>query len=219
MVSSSSAAVAIVDPAERDSKYSGNMAQYLVDLHDAGATFDFCGGMLFQLVLSDALRAHLVGAASTFEQGSKSNVVTVQDASKYRMHQMEEYSQTPAADNLSVFHGREIRNVPWANGGFGFVLQLSLADGNDPEGWTEKEIQGYDGWGHDSGRDWRTGERQEQEGVVDFREKFGPKSFGLHHRFYLHWDAMNRLWLSAEDGCEGTPAHANPVKNFFRGLL
>ena len=25
-------------------------------------------------------------------------------------------------------------------------------------------------------------------------------------RFYLHFDKKNRLWLSAEDGCEGTPA-------------
>ena len=39
-----------------------------------------------------------------------------------------------------------------------FELQLSHSD-NDPEGWTEGEVKGYDGWGHDSQRDWRKGDR------------------------------------------------------------
>eukprot|EP00957_Ditylum_brightwellii_P020492 1544473-Ditylum_brightwellii.AAC.1 len=77
---------------------------------------------------------------------------------------------------------------------------------NDPQGWTTQEVEGYDGWGHDVGRVWRTGERLEQEGVVDFRKTFGQDSFTLCHRFYLHLDGRNRLWLSAEDGCEGTPS-------------
>ena len=51
------------DPTARDARYAGNNAQYLVDLHDAAATFDFCGGMYFQLKLSDALRAHLITVA------------------------------------------------------------------------------------------------------------------------------------------------------------
>jgi hypothetical protein len=62
---------------------------------------------------------------------------------------------------------------------------------------------GHDGWGHDSSHDWRTGERLEQEGFTNVREQFGPKSFSLHHKFHVHWDAMNWLWLSAKDGCEG----------------
>lgn len=33
-------------PSERDDRYQGNIAQYLIDLHDDGATFDFCGGTL-----------------------------------------------------------------------------------------------------------------------------------------------------------------------------
>jgi hypothetical protein len=38
-------------PSERRSHYNAdsNVAQYLVDLHDNKATFDFCGGMMFQL--------------------------------------------------------------------------------------------------------------------------------------------------------------------------
>ena len=48
----------LYEPATR-AAYNGNLAQYLVDLHDARATFDFCGGMMFQLVLSPALRRHL----------------------------------------------------------------------------------------------------------------------------------------------------------------
>ena len=71
---------------------------------------------------------------------------------------------------------------------------------------TAQEISGYDGWGHDVSRVWRDGVRLESEGFTGFRSKFGEKSFTLNHRFYLHLDAENRLWLSAEDGCEGTPA-------------
>lgn len=48
-----------------DDKFTGNVAQYLVDLHDSKAAFDFCGGMLFQLRLSDMLRADLVERAKS----------------------------------------------------------------------------------------------------------------------------------------------------------
>ena len=39
---------AVADPVERDAKYGSplNAEQYLVDLHDAKAPFDFCGGDL-----------------------------------------------------------------------------------------------------------------------------------------------------------------------------
>ena len=91
----------------------------------------------------------------------------------------------------------------------GFVLHLSYAGAgasDDPEGWTPQEVGGYDGWGHDSQRTWRNGERLEGEGARGFAAKFGPASLTLHHRFYLHLDQRNQLWLSAEDGCEGHPA-------------
>ena len=39
------------EPASRNEHYKDNLAQYLVDLHDAKATFDFCGGMMFQVRL------------------------------------------------------------------------------------------------------------------------------------------------------------------------
>ena len=43
----------LYDPAQRDFHYKGNIAQYLVDLHDADACFKFYGGpeygnMMFQ---------------------------------------------------------------------------------------------------------------------------------------------------------------------------
>ena len=98
---------------------------------------------------------------------------------------------------------RQVREVPDATGGMGFALHLSLANGDDPEGWTSDELAGYDGWGHDSGRVWRKGDRLEAEGFETFRSKFGQDAFTLHHRFYLHFDRQDRLWLSAEDGCEG----------------
>ena len=92
------------------------------------------------------------------------------------------YSQDANADNVQIFHGREIRQVPHAAGGMGFVLQLSMAK-DDPEGWTPEEVNEYDGWGHDSGRNWRNVDRWEQEGFKDVKNKFGDRAFGLHHRF------------------------------------
>ena len=195
----------LYDPAARDAHYGTpqNVAQYLVDLHDAKACFDFCGGMMFQLVLSDALRGHLDGVAKAQNCGEQPVVF---DAAKARMQHIPDYTQAAAADNVKLFHGREVRQVPTAAGGMSFVLHLSLADGKDPEGWTPPEVAGYDGWGHDSKRTWRKGDRLESEGFASFRSKFGEAAFALHHRFYLHFDRANRLWLSAEDGCEGTPA-------------
>jgi hypothetical protein len=189
------------EPSTREG-YGSNMAQYLVDLHDSRSVFDFCGGMLFQLSLTDALRSHL----SAVSGGSGEGQLVVCDAATDRMAKMAGYDRSAFADNRRLFHGREIRQVPAAEGGMGFVLQLSLAEGGDPEGWTAQEIAGYDGWGHDAGRVWRDGARLEREGFTAFRTKYGDKAFTLNHRFYLHLDADNRLWLSAEDGCEGTPA-------------
>ena len=171
-----------------------NGAQYLLDLHDTKSVFDFCGGMLFQLVLSDALRSRLLEAAEQPE---------VYDAATNRMAKMPGYAKNADADNVRLFHGREVRNVPTAAGGMNFVLHLSLANGEDAEGWSKEEIAGYDGWGHDQGRVWRQGPTLEAEGFDGFRAKFGPKAFTLHHRFYWHLDRTNQLWLSAEDGCEG----------------
>lgn len=199
--SAESSSTHLFSPKERDAHYDGNIAQYLVDLHNNKCTFNFCGGMMFQLVLSEKLKAHLEEVAA-----SGGNQPVVFDASHPRMHQISDYSQSAAADNIRIFHGREIRQVPHATGGMGFVLQLSHSDEDDPEGWTSEEVKGYDGWGHDSGRVWRNGDRLEKEGFTDFRSRFGPKSFALHHRFYLHYDRGNSMWLSAEDGCEGTPA-------------
>jgi len=190
-------------PDERDAHYDGNTAQYLVDLHNEKATFNFCGGMMFQLVLSEKLKAHLEGVAAS---NTKETQPVVFDASHPRLENISGYKPAADADNIRVFHGREIRSVPDATGGFGFVLQLSHSDENDPEGWTSAEVEGYDGWGHDSGRVWRKGDRLESEGFSDFRSRFGPKAFALHHRFYLHYDRGNAMWLSAEDGCEGTPS-------------
>ncbi|KAL3917600.1 MAG: hypothetical protein SGARI_007669 [Bacillariaceae sp.] len=121
------------------------------------------------------------------------------------MFQTPNYCQSADADNIRLFQGREIRQVPNASGGMNFVLQLSHSE-EDPQGWTAEEVKGYDGWGHDSGRVWRQGDQLVNEGFKDFQETFGPKAFGLHHRFYLHFDSENRMWLAAEDGCEGTPA-------------
>jgi len=182
------------NPTCRDRDYADNAAKYLVDLHEKKAVFDFCGGMMFQLVLTDALVAKL--------RGPDAPNVVIQDASARRMSQVPGYDKSNFADDATFFHGREVHKVPNAAGGMNFVLQLS-ASGKDPDGWVAGERDGYDGWGHDSSRVWRDGKRLEDEGVAGFRERYGPNSFTLNHRCYLHLDATNQLWLSAEDGCEG----------------
>jgi len=93
-----------------------------------------------------------------------------------------------------------------------------MANNNDPEGWSNEEISEYDGWGHDAGRKSRKANDYENEGFRKFKEMFGQKAFGLHNRFYLHYDGMYRMWLSAEDGCEGTPGNSvkqNPISRMF----
>lgn len=206
-------APSLFEPAQRDEQYGSNVAQYLLDLHDNKGTFNFCGGMMFQLMLSDKLHQNLLTVASG--DGKQPEIF---DASKPRMFLVPGYSKTGDADNSQFFHGRELRKVPGAEGGFGFVLQLSLANGDDPEGWSKEEISGYDGWEHDVQRKWRTAADYEAEGFKDFKQKFGDNAFGLNHRFYLHLDSADRMWLSAEDGCEGTPAIAgntNPISRMF----
>ena len=121
------------------------------------------------------------------------------------------YQQSSDADNVAIFHGREVRGVRGAAGGMNFVLHLSDTDEEDPEGWSLEERRDYNGWRHDSGRPWRKLEQWEAEGVSEFREKVGSKAYGLHHRFYFHLDDENRLWLSAEDGCEGYAADASSI--------
>lgn len=153
---------------------------------------------MFQLILSDKLRDELLEVAKNRETD-----VAVFDTSIDRMAKMPKYSQSAEADGIHIFHGREIRKVANAAGGMGFVLQLSSASSEDPEGWTPQERKEYNGWAHDSGRHWRRGDELHNEGYDSFRSKFGPSAFTLHHRFYWHVDRRGGLWLAAEDGCEG----------------
>lgn len=204
-------------------RYGTNIARYLLDLHDEGATFNFCGGMMFQLQLTDMLRSHLEGVASS----STSSQPIIHPSSMPLMNRIPNYEKSSFADNASVFHGRELRKVDGANGGMGFVLQLSYADpagssipgkGDkgataswsgkkvDPQGWSCDEIATYDGWRSDQVRRWRDARTYESEGFITFSNVFGEKAFGLNHRFFLHFDDRSGMWLCAEDGCEGTPS-------------
>lgn len=204
------------DPSARDAHYGGgggglNVAQYLLDLHGTpGSALNFCGGMMFGLVLSDKLKAHLADVASAGAGDSRQPVVY--GAETRRMAQRAGYTQDAAADNAAVFHGREVRKVPDAAGGMGFVIHLSFAgeEKEDKEGWTSEEISEYSGWLSDQQRRWRDGKLLQSEGFESFGAKFGPEAFTLHHRFYLHLDGGGAMWLAAEDGCEGTPAPPPP---------
>lgn len=170
---------------------------------------------MFQLHLTSKLRERLAKVADG-DGGSGSQPV-VHGAEFARMFQTPDYSKSASADNVRYFHGREIRQVPDAAGGRGFVLELSDSE-NDPEGWCREEVEGYDGWGHDSGRRWMKVGDWENEGVRNIRDNYGDEAFGLNHRFYLHYDASNQFWLSAEDGCEGKAAEAKR-RGYFQGLF
>lgn len=169
------------------------------------------------VVLSDVLRDHLGKVAAN--GGDSSEQPTIAPSSQGLMSSLPNYEQSAAADNIQTFHGREVRKVRDAAGGMGFVLHLSLANGNDPEGWTAQEISGYDGWKHDVSRQWRTGDVLREEGFTNFKDKFGPDAFTLHHKFYLHYDGFNKMWLSAEDGCEGTPSGDGGMMSKLKGIL
>jgi hypothetical protein len=76
----------------------------------------------------------------------------------------------------------------------------------DAQGWSTEEIATYDGWRSDRVRQWRNAKAYADEGFGDFAMVFGDDAYGLNHRFFLHYDDRGRMWLCAEDGCEGTPS-------------
>ena len=146
------------------------------------------------------LRNHLLQVVAT---GQGQPVIYGADVD--RLCLTPEYAQNANADNVHILHGREIRKVAHATGGMGCVLQLSLAGIDDPEGWTTAEIVDYNGWAHDSKRPWRRAGQHKTEGFHGFESKYGSEAYSLHHRFYLHVDHRDHIWLAAEDGCEGAP--------------
>lgn len=84
--------------------------------------------MIFQLVLTDKLIAHLEPIASQTQQQQQP---IIHPASQSLMSRIPNYNKSSYADNISIFHGREIRKVSNAKGGMGFVLQLSYADNHN----------------------------------------------------------------------------------------
>ena len=178
---------------------------YLVDLHEKKAVFDFCGGMMFQLVLTDALVDKLKGPDAP-------NVV-IHDAATRRMSQVPGYDKSNYADDATFFHGREVRKVPNAAGGMNFVLQLSAVE--DKDGWVAgKETATTAG----ARLVPRLARRQAPRGRGRRGVPGGGTGrtrFTLNHRFYLHLDNTNRLWLSAEDGCEGRLVDPGEKKKLF----
>eukprot|EP00966_Prymnesium_polylepis_P202195 4684032-Prymnesium_polylepis.2 len=71
---------------------------------------------MFQLVLTEKLRDHLASVARV--NGAQQPVIF--DDSNVRMANIPNYSRDAQVDNIHVFHGREIRQVPDAEGGMGF---------------------------------------------------------------------------------------------------
>lgn len=210
----------LYDPAARAATYGGNHARYLLDLDaNASTTFNFCGGMMFGVSLSPRLREHLEEVAAAGEADPRQPVVYGKEVRRMSMRP-EGHDLDARADNARLFHGREVRQAENAAGGGGMLIHLSFAGepGDDAEGWTSEELEEYSGWLSDRQRRWRDGALLESEGFETFGARFGAKAFTLHHKFYLHVDAGNNFWLSAEDGCEGvaTPP-APPPRDFGAG--
>ena len=89
---------------------------------------------MFQLVITDALKDHLLSASfqqndadDTDTDTAKEDVMVYQQTP--RMHLTPEYQRSSAADNVKYFHGREIRNVPFA--GDGYDLTIIIGTGVD----------------------------------------------------------------------------------------
>jgi len=216
-------------PSERDEYYQGNIAQYLLDLHNEGATLNFCGGMMFQLVLSDKLQTHLKSVAADSSSEGKQKQPIIHPASQSLMSRTPDYKKSSFADNIFSFHGRELLSYADPSATLGEVSSTSTAgkgadaawNGSpvDPQGWSKEEIATYDGWRSDQFRQWRKCSMYEDEGYSTFGQEFGNEAFGLNHRFFLHLDNQNKMWLSAEDGCEGTPADGSSIMKKLGGML
>ena len=69
--------------------------------------------------MTEKLRDHL----SRVGKGDGGEQPTVFDASKPQMSDIPSYTKDSAADNVRIFHGREVRKVANAAGGMGFALQ------------------------------------------------------------------------------------------------
>lgn len=206
-------------PEERASKYGRNTAQYLLDLDaNTSTTFNFCGGMMFGVSLSQRLKDHLGEVAEAGEEDPMQPVIYGPEVR--RMSDRPGHSQDAFADNVSLFHGREVRQAKIAAGGGGMLIHLSFAgeqNGSDPEGWTEGEVEEYAGWLSDRQRRWRDHDVLQNEGFATFGDRFGNTAFTLHHKFYLHVDGGNNFWLSAEDGCEGVATPPTPPAKDYGG--
>jgi len=203
----------IVNPASRDRLYGKDkIAQYLLDLNDAKATFTFPGSSVYQLHLSDALQDHLQQAVAGNVKAPQLLDMSHPLITKKGNKRIQDYAGGwSKADNVQLFHGREIVKVPLAKGGMQQVLQLCLA-GDDPMDWSPEECDSYDaGYTDRRYRKWKSAEDYYNEGVP-LAEIYGPDAYALHHRFYFHKDVNNCLILSAEqDGMKGVPT--------FNGLM
>ena len=101
----------LVDSTERNERYNGNWAQFMLDCESHPATtFNFCGGMKFGLSFTRKLREFLETKARNFGETDDRNVA-VQESNVSRMYMMDGYEQSAFADNASIFHGREVRKV------------------------------------------------------------------------------------------------------------
>jgi hypothetical protein len=76
-----------------------NFASKIVQLHDSKAVFNFCGGMMFQLVLTDKLKSDLLAATEAQQP-------VIYDASCTSMSCIANYSKSAEADEIRIFHGR-----------------------------------------------------------------------------------------------------------------
>jgi hypothetical protein len=139
--------------------------------------------MKFGLSFTRKFRERLETKARNFGETDDGNVV-VQESNVSRMYMMDGYEQSAFADNESIFHGREVRKVSTFGEKSGMMIQLSLANEDDDEGWTKEEIEEYSGWLSDQQRKWRDGDALESEGVA---QDMNSRRDGLGAKSALRW--------------------------------
>ncbi|KAL3793576.1 hypothetical protein ACHAW5_002856 [Stephanodiscus triporus] len=179
-------------PSERDEHYGDNIARYLLDLNEE--------------------------VASSPHDPSRQPIV--RPASQSLMNRVPDYERSSHADNIYADPYGTRTTTTSTSAVDGVVVPSgkgadSAWDGRavDDQGWSNEEIATYDGWRSDRVRQWRNARTYAAEGFDRFSEVFGDKAYGLNHRFFLHYDDRGRMWLCAEDGCEGTPSEGG------RGLM
>lgn len=191
-----------------------NMAQYLLDLEAQGVYLHYFGDrQIFLLALSPKLKQHLKSVAGSGVHMPIAYSVEKLARGASNWNELLPWS-TPSsgADAEHVFYGREIRQAPKTQ--YGNAIHLSLGPDEDPEGWTNEEMnENFKFWQavHEDGKSVG-----EADGLRQFRDNIASKIGGT---FLERWGAAvttkaHRFALQLYTVQSQSEAH-NPGGHFF----